>query len=118
MQRTIKHYIGVDIAKTNFVADLPSGSQTYTQQPDDHARFIKALPENAHVVCEATGGYEQSLLASLYKAGVTCSLVMPKRVRDYARSQGILAKNDRIDAKVLTRFILRRRRLTRFTQRG
>jgi transposase len=38
------------------------------------------------------------------EAGITCSCVNPKRVRDFAKSHGILAKTDRVDAKMLELF--------------
>ena len=37
-------------------------------------------------------------------AGVPVAVVNPRQVRDFARSQGILAKTDRLDASVIARF--------------
>ena len=48
--------------------------------------------------------YEQALLESLQKSEVKVTLVQAVRVRQYARAAGILAKTDRIDAKVLAAF--------------
>lgn len=56
------------------------------------------------VVVEATGGYERPLHAALPTAGVACAIVNPKRVRDFARSKGWLAKTDRLDARMLQAF--------------
>jgi len=39
----------------------------------------------AHVVCEATGGYEQDLVRALHKAKVPVSVVNPAQVRAAAR---------------------------------
>ncbi|EIP96456.1 transposase [Opitutaceae bacterium TAV1] len=100
---TSKH-IGVDIAKTNFVADLSGTTATFAQSPQGFALFIKSLPPAATVVCEATGGYEQAFVAALHAARVPVAVVMPKRVRFYAKSLGLLAKNDPIDARLLSRF--------------
>jgi transposase len=97
-------YIGVDIAKQNFVADLSKGPATFNQEKGGFKGFIKALPKDAWVVCEATAGYERPLVAALHKADVPISVIMPKRARQFARSQGILAKNDRIDARMLSRY--------------
>lgn len=97
-------YIGVDIAKENFVAELPQALRTISQQPAAIARFIQELPPAAHIVCEATGGYEQPLVRALHEAGVPVSVVMPGRVRHLAKSQGQNAKTDRLDARLLTRY--------------
>jgi transposase len=56
------------------------------------------------VAMEATGGYERSLAKALSRAGVPVAIVNPRQVRDFARASGLLAKTDRIDAQVLSRF--------------
>lgn len=56
------------------------------------------------VVMEATGGFEAALASELCAAGVAVAVVNPKRVRDFARSMGVLAKTDRLDAQVLAKF--------------
>ncbi len=56
------------------------------------------------VVMEATGRYEAPVVAALGVAGVPVAVVNPREVRDFARSQGILAKTDRLDASVIARF--------------
>jgi transposase len=53
---------------------------------------------------EATGGYEKPLAHFLQGQGVAVSIVNAKRVRDYAKALGLLAKNDVIDAKVIRMF--------------
>jgi transposase len=56
------------------------------------------------IVVEATGGYERSLVHGLLDAGLPVVRVNPLRVRRFAQSRGILAKTDRIDARVLADF--------------
>jgi len=58
----------------------------------------------AHVVCEATGGYEQAVVRALQSAGVPVSIVEAGRVRYFARAQGQRAKTDPIDAAVLSEY--------------
>jgi transposase len=68
--------------------------------------LVRSLRKQPHalVVCEATGGYERPLLSALFGAKVPFALVSPARVRAFAASEGIRAKTDPIDAKVLWRF--------------
>lgn len=103
MPNQYKH-IGVDLAKSSFVADLPKGVTSFAQSPAGLLRFLSQLPARAWVVCEATGGYERALVHACHQAGVRVSVVNPKRVRQFAKSQGILAKTDRIDARLLSLF--------------
>jgi len=56
------------------------------------------------LICEAAGCYEQALLESLEKSEVKITSVQAARVCQYARAAGVLAKTDRIDAKVLAAF--------------
>lgn len=44
---------------------------------------------------EASGGYEREWAKAMRKADIEALVVDPKRVRDFARSAGRLAKNDR-----------------------
>ncbi|MDR1468575.1 MAG: IS110 family transposase [Spirochaetaceae bacterium] len=97
-------FIGVDISKDELVADLPEGLRTKKRDVKGIAELIDRLPVNAHVICEATGGYEKSLVKALHQAGKKVSVVMAWRARAYAISQGIMAKNDSIDASVLSRY--------------
>jgi transposase len=56
------------------------------------------------VVCEATGGLERELVATLIAAGFPVAVVNPRQVRDFARSNGQLAKTDRLDAAAIAGF--------------
>lgn len=98
-------YLGADIAKATIdcrlgrqaftIANAPAGFTTLTQR-------LAAQPlQNLHVVCEATGGYQDRFVEYLQTHGVAVSVLNPRQVRDFARARGILAKTDRLDAQVL-----------------
>jgi transposase len=53
---------------------------------------------------EATGGYEEAVVTSLFHAGLPVARVSPQRVHQYARARGILAKTDKIDAGNLAEY--------------
>lgn len=100
--------IGLDIAKQTL--DLyveTTGEQLrlanhQTEFPALLAKLQALAPEV--IVCEASGGYETPLVTALASAGLPVALVNPKRVRDFARGLGQLAKTDRLDAQVLARY--------------
>ncbi len=101
-------FVGIDIAKDRLdVCCLPSGESWFT--PTDPASLktligqLKARPV-ALVVLEASGGWEQRLLAELVAGALPTVLANPRQVRDFARALGRLAKTDRIDAAVLAHF--------------
>ena len=56
------------------------------------------------VVLEASGGYEAALASELFARGVPVAVVNPTRVRAFAKAEGLLAKTDKIDARMIARF--------------
>jgi transposase len=96
-------YVGVDVAKADLHVATLNQNVRYPNSAAGHRQLITWLRGLGvvQVVLEATGGYEQSLLAALHTEAITVSLVNPRQVRDFARAQGRLAKTDQIDARVL-----------------
>lgn len=99
-------YVGVDLSKPELVADLSAETKprAFAQTKEGHAALLAELPPRAHVVCEASGGYERALVQALHAAGVPVSVVMARRVRAFAVARGLRAKTDPIDARLLTQF--------------
>jgi transposase len=95
--------VGIDVSKAKFdVMILPQGTRltcAYDVQGIDELRA--ALPPDCVVVLEATGGFERRLVAELIDVGHRVAIANPRQVRDFARGLGVLAKNDRVDARVL-----------------
>jgi transposase len=99
-------YVGIDLCKRELVADLSAEAKprAFAQDEAGHAALMAALPPGAHVVCESTGGYQRPLVKALQAAQMPVSVVLPYRVYHFARSRGIRAKTDAIDARLLTAF--------------
>ncbi len=57
------------------------------------------------VALEASGGCERGVCRFLMERSYSVRLLDPYRVRQFARAAGKLAKNDRIDAAVIARFV-------------
>jgi transposase len=60
--------------------------------------------EHPFVICEATGGYERLLMDTMHEEGIPICRTNPARVRAFAESEGIRAKTDPIDARVILSF--------------
>ena len=56
------------------------------------------------VALEASGGYERGVVCALQAAGLAVARLNARQVRDFAKSLGVLAKTDRLDASVLRDF--------------
>jgi transposase len=106
-QNSSVSFVGIDVSKSKFdVVILPEGTRwTCTYDSEGIDQLLAQLPKHdCIVVLEATGGYERRLAAELIDAGRQTAIVNPRQVRDFARGIGVLAKNDRIDARVLATY--------------
>ncbi|MCP5545723.1 MAG: IS110 family transposase [Akkermansiaceae bacterium] len=100
-------YVGLDISKSRLDSAVADGSpREDANSPEGRAAFVRHVARlaNPRVICEATGGYEKAIVGALMEAGIEVCVVQPGRVRHYALAEGLLAKNDRIDARLLARF--------------
>ena len=107
LTKTLK-IIGVDVAKAKL--DLALDNDRFTTI-DNNEKAFNAFLESINIpfdqllfVMEATGGYERAFESYLLKQSIKVSIVNPKRIRDYAKSMGKLAKNDKIDAAVIREY--------------
>ena len=101
-------WVGIDVAKATLDVDLSFPERTLTVGNDAAglasltATLQAAAP--ALIVLEATGGLERARVAELLVAGLPVAVVNPRQVRRFAEAIGVLAKTDRLDARVLARF--------------
>jgi transposase len=107
MNNTSVH-VGIDIAKDSFQYHL--SSKLTGVSPNTEAgfkRLLKLLEKHspgAHLICEATGGYEQALAHFCLDQNLAVSIVNPAQVRYFIKGKGQRAKNDAIDAQMLALF--------------
>ena len=64
---------------------------------------LKTL-ESPRLVFEASGGYDRLLRVQALNNEINCSICNGLRVREFARSQGKLAKTDKIDVHVIAEY--------------
>ncbi|MBT8042471.1 MAG: IS110 family transposase [Pontiella sp.] len=101
-------YVGIDVSKCHLDVDPFDGGSARVENNVKGIRSLvlrfKQSDDQIVVCCEATGGYEDPLCQALLEAEVGVARINAARVREFARSQGILAKTDRIDAQVLSEY--------------
>jgi transposase len=102
-------YLGLDVSKHKLDLGGLEKPKTYANTAEGIAQLLESLPAKAHLVLEASGGYEQATLKACWQTGRAISRVNARYVRDYARSQGQKAKSDPIDAQVLADYGRERR---------
>lgn len=100
--------VGIDVAK-DWLDVAVLGSEESCRIGNDEAGWaalIKRLRGRSvrAIGMEPSGGYERGLARALRKAGLPVHNVNPHKLRHYARACGRLAKNDRIDARLIARY--------------
>ena len=81
---------------------LPSGATArIANTKRELSRWSATLPGDALVVFEATSGCDGMLITALAAHGIACARVNPRQAREFARALGVLAKTDKVDARIL-----------------
>ena len=102
-----KRVIGVDIGKSWLDAAMEGAEpiRRYSNDAAGIAALIEKLdPASDIVVFERCGGWERKLEAALADKTVPWAIVHSQRVKAFRTAQGIKAKTDRIDARLLRDF--------------
>lgn len=101
--------VGIDVSRDNLDVGHSFSKQVtrYENTPQGFRRLVARMrpmcPEL--VVLEATGKYHQDIAKHLHEKGrFRVAVVNPTRVRHFARSVGLLAKTDALDARILVHY--------------
>ena len=101
-------FIGIDVSKERLDIGVGAADEFWQAANDEDGisgvvyRLAKLQP--ALVVVESTEGLEWPLVSELAARQIPLALVNPGRVREFAKSLGLLAKTDKLDAHLLARF--------------
>jgi transposase len=100
---------GIDVSKDRLDVVVLPDEQCFSAVNDaaGWAELIERLRgfSLAAIGIEASGGYERGILRSLIAAGFSVRLINPFKLRQFAKACGVLAKNDRLDARMIARFV-------------
>jgi transposase len=98
-------YVGIDVCKAWLDVYLhPIGRRFRVANSRQGLKLLKrelANLEVALIVMEATGKYHREAHRSLHASGFVVAVVNPLRSRLFAEATGMLAKTDRLDARIL-----------------
>jgi transposase len=106
MQKQASQIIAVDISKETL--EVLSEKRSFSVANDKEG--LRELTEHARsfqapvTVFEATGGYERKLIEALASKALRFARLNPARIRNFAKSEGVKAKTDPIDARMILRF--------------
>lgn len=100
--------IGVDISKHFLdVCYLPTGEVAqFTNTEQGFKDFLKTVKKSSfdRILMEDTGCYHKAFYHFLISHFDNVSVINPKRIRDFAKSSGRLAKTDKLDALIIATY--------------
>jgi transposase len=101
-------YVGIDVSTDRLDIAVLGDERMWQVEntPAGIASLVKEMEKLSPklMVVEATGGYQRAVVEALFLAGLAVAMVNPVRVRQFARACGLLAKTDKLDARVLAVF--------------
>src|SRR6266496_1464096 len=98
-------FAGIDVSKNWLDVAVHEQEEAAFRTSNDEAgiaSLVKRLKKlkPTLIVLEPTGGFEMLVIAELTHAGLPVVAINAKRIRDFARATGRLAKTDKLDAKM------------------
>lgn len=102
-------FVGIDVSKAKLDVYYSEKKEYKIFKNTDEGikelyEYLKPL-ETKLIGLEATGGLELRMLYFLSEKGLKLASINPKQVRDFAKASGQYAKTDKIDSKMIARFI-------------
>lgn len=100
---------GVDVAKDTLqIASARSPTQlSLSNRRSSISAWLAKLPRGSRLAMEATGRHHLLLAELAHAAGMIVYVLNPCDLRHYARAVGLRGKTDRVDARLIARYLLR-----------
>lgn len=104
----MENIVGIDVGKYSLDIYITKTKKSF--KVDNTLKAIGQLItklkklKSVKLIFEPTGGYEMLLAQNLKEYQLRFAIVPPKRVREFAKSAGVSAKTDKLDAKILALF--------------
>lgn len=100
--------VAIDVSKEKLDVFYDSSAiyEIIENKEEDIDNLIEKLKglENPRLVFEASGGYDRLLRVKALDQKIDCSICNGRRIREFARSQGKLAKTDKIDVRMIAEY--------------
>jgi transposase len=102
-------YGGIDVSKDRLdVMVLPDRkSFSVDNNAAGYSELVKRLRglSIAAIGIEPSGGYERAVIRALLAADLSVRRINPNKLRQFGRARGVLAKNDRLDARLIAEYV-------------
>jgi transposase len=100
--------VGIDVGKDTLDVNVYESDVHWQDANTEEgvSRLVKRLKRYrlTRVLVEATGGYERRFVESAFDNDIPVIIVQPIQVRQFARAQGVFAKTDKMDARLIAEY--------------
>ena len=100
--------VGIDVGKETLDVHIYETDLHWQDSNTDEGvrRLSKRLKryQLTRVLVEATGGYERRFVEAACENDIPVIIVQPIQVRQFARAQGVFAKTDKMDARLIAEY--------------
>jgi transposase len=102
-------FFGVDVSSEYLDIALHGRQEVHRigNDPKHIKNWLRSVPANSRLGVESTGSYHLALARLAHAKGVTVYLLNPRDIKRYAQGLGQRGKTDRLDARVIARFVQR-----------
>ena len=102
-------FCGIDVSKDRLDVMMLPQQQCWSvhNDPRGWTELVERLRSFSisAIGLEASGGYERGVMRALLAAGMSVRQINPFKLRQFAKASGVLAKNDRLDARMIASFV-------------
>jgi transposase len=100
---------GVDVASQHLDICLhgKQAVQRISNTPAAIRKWLRSVPATGRIALESTGSYHLQLAQLAYEHGLRVYVLNPRDIKRYAQGLGQRGKTDRLDARVIARFVER-----------
>jgi transposase len=102
-------FCGIDVSKDRLDVIVLPQQQCWSvhNDPRGWTELVERLRSFSisAIGLEASGGYERGVMRALLAAGMSVRQINPFKLRQFAKASGVLAKNDRLDARMIASFV-------------
>lgn len=104
-------HVGIDVGKDTLDICVYESEQYWQESNTEIGirRLVNRLGKTpiTRLLVEATGGYERALVEAAIEHSIAVIIVQPIQVRQFAKAQGVFAKTDKIDARLIAEYGVR-----------
>jgi transposase len=113
-KHVMSKFTGIDVSKQTFDCSITKiDGKTHSKKLSNDQKGFKVLksllPEDAHVVMEASGPYYLNLAYFLFENGVKVSVVNPLIIRRFCQMRMVRTKTDKKDAFMIREYAIAER---------